>query len=200
MANPKWTRDTLAEYVESGQVEVGIFTNGTPTIIGRGQITIGKYTLMGPNVEILPFGDHRWEWTATYPFNEIECFKWTMEARPHNLPSSKRFNISIGSDVWLGYKSTILHGAEIGDGAVVGARAVVAGKVEPYSVVVGNPAKEIHKRFDQKTIDVLMKVKWWDWPVKVIVVNLDVLTSPPDTEKLEYIWRRLEGKGKNQNQ
>ena len=126
MANPKWTRDTLAEYVESGQVEVGIFTYGTPTII--------------------------------------------------------------------------LHGAEIGDGAVVGARAVVAGKVEPYSVVVGNPAKEIHKRFDQKTIDVLMKVKWWDWPVKVIVVNLDVLTSPPDTEKLEYIWRRLEGKDKNQNQ
>jgi lipopolysaccharide transport system ATP-binding protein len=190
MANPTWTK---CLFENNAQIDVGIFTYGKPTIVGNGHITIGKFTLMGPNVELLPLGDHRWEWSSTFPFNEIESFKWTMKAQPHRLNTSRRFNIAIGSDVWLGMGSKILHGANIGDGAVVGAYSVVAGEVEPYSVVVGNPAREIHKRFSDEIIEVMMKIKWWDWPVEIIIQNLEILTAPPDIEKLEAVWLSLNG-------
>lgn len=70
----------------------------------------------------------------------------------------------IGNDVWIGNRALILQGVTIGDGAVVGAGAVVTKDVEPYTIVAGNPAKPIRKRFDDETIDKLLKLKWWDIP------------------------------------
>lgn len=75
-------------------------------------------------------------------------------------------DISIGNDVWIGYEAAILAGVTIGDGAVIGARAVVTKNVEPYAIVGGVPAKPIRKRFDDITIERLLKIKWWDLPEK----------------------------------
>lgn len=179
-------------FIDEEQVEAGAFSYGRPLIQGNGPIKIGKFCSFGPDVELLPFGDHRFEWAATYPFNQIGMFEYTKKAEPHRLANSRRFTINIGNDVWLGRKSRILHGSDIRDGAVVGAFTVVAGKVEPYSIVVGNPAKEIHKRFEPEIIEVMLKIKWWDWPLEHIIKNLDILTKPPDVEELEKAWREIE--------
>ena len=73
-------------------------------------------------------------------------------------------DIVIGNDVWIGYEAVIFPGVTIGDGAVIGTRALVTKDVPPYTIVGGVPAKPIRKRFDPETIDLLLKTKWWDWP------------------------------------
>lgn len=72
--------------------------------------------------------------------------------------------VIIGNDVWIGESTYIKSGIKIGDGAIIGASAVVTKDVEPYSVVAGVPAKELYKRFDAETCHKLLKIKWWDWP------------------------------------
>ena len=69
----------------------------------------------------------------------------------------------IGSDVWIGYEAVILSGVTIGDGAIIGTRAVVTKDVPPYTIVGGVPARPIRKRFDEKTIEKLEALRWWDW-------------------------------------
>jgi len=83
----------------------------------------------------------------------------------------------VGNDVWIGYDSLIMPGVTIGDGAIIAARSVVVKDVAPYTVVGGNPAKEIRKRFDEETIDLLERVRWWDWPAEKITRHLELLTS-----------------------
>lgn len=77
-------------------------------------------------------------------------------------------DIVIGNDVWIGYDAVIMAGVTIGDGAIVGARAVVTRDVEPYSIVGGVPAREIRKRFAPDVISRLLELQWWDWPVDKI--------------------------------
>ena len=83
----------------------------------------------------------------------------------------------IGNDVWIGTGAKILSGVTIGDGAVIGAYSVVAKNVSPYTIAVGNPAREIKKRFDESTIQNLMKLKWWDWDIDKIRRNVSALSS-----------------------
>ena len=77
-------------------------------------------------------------------------------------------DIVIGNDVWIGYEATILSGVHIGDGAIIGAKAVVTKDVPAYSIVGGIPAREIKKRFDPETIQKLQQLKWWDWSYEKI--------------------------------
>ena len=86
-------------------------------------------------------------------------------------------DIVIGNDVWIGYEAVILAGVMIGDGAVIGARAVVTKDVPPYTVVGGVPAKEIKKRFSQQTIEELLRLKWWDWDEDRIARNISAIQS-----------------------
>ena len=72
-------------------------------------------------------------------------------------------DIIIGNDVWIGYEAVILAGVKIGDGAIIGARAVVTKDVEPYTIVAGTPAKPIRKRFDMKIVEILENLQWWNW-------------------------------------
>lgn len=81
-------------------------------------------------------------------------------------------DIVIGNDVWIGYEAVILAGVTIGDGAVIGARAVVTKDVPPYTIVGGVPARPIKKRFSDRTIADLLEIKWWDWPRERIARNL----------------------------
>lgn len=77
-------------------------------------------------------------------------------------------DIVIGNDVWIGYEATILSGVHIGDGAIIGAKALVTKDVPAYSIVGGIPAREIKKRFDPETIQKLKQLKWWDWSYEKI--------------------------------
>lgn len=80
------------------------------------------------------------------------------------IPYDPSLPVEIGNDVWIGEGACIISGVKIGDGAIIGAHAVVTKNVEPYSVVVGVPAREIRKRFDEETIRQLLALKWWEWP------------------------------------
>lgn len=83
----------------------------------------------------------------------------------------------IGNDVWIGYEAVILSGVTIGDGAVVGARAVVTKDVPPYTIVGGVPASKIRRRFSDETISRLLDLKWWEWPTERIAQNLGAIQA-----------------------
>lgn len=83
----------------------------------------------------------------------------------------------IGNDVWIGYDAVIMAGVRIGDGAIIGTRAVVTKDVEPYSIVGGVPAKEIRKRFAPEVIQKLIEIQWWNWPIEKIRSSIQNIQS-----------------------
>ena len=95
-----------------------------------------------------------------------------------NIPYDNSQRVHIGNDVWIGDYAYIKAGVTIGSGAVIGAHAVVTHDVDPYSIVVGSPAKEIRKRFDSQTIERLMFIKWWDWDEEIIEKYKDYFSNP----------------------
>lgn len=137
--------------------------------------SVGKFCSISSNLTIFLGGNHRVDWISTYPFPSY----------PNNFPEandikghvSTKGNVTIGNDVWIGANVTILSGVTIGDGAVVGAYSVVGKNVPPYAIVVGNPSKLIKYRFNEKTIEQLLKLKWWDWPIEKIKQNVQLLCS-----------------------
>ncbi|QLC73533.1 CatB-related O-acetyltransferase [Pseudomonas sp. LPB0260] len=142
--------------------KIGVGTYGMPNVLDWGEgstLIIGAYCSVAEDVEILLGGHHRTDWVSTYPF-------------PAKIPQAagiegygrSRGDVVIGSDVWLCTRVMILSGVTIGHGAVVAAGAVVSRDVEPYSIVAGNPARQIGWRFDESTRQALLEIAWWDWP------------------------------------
>lgn len=174
-------------YLRTQLVKVGPYTYGKPNIVyygGEGKIRIGKFCSIAQNVTFLLAGDHRIDRISTFPFN-IFSNQW--ENSKH-IKDSVRYkgDIVIGNDVWIGYGVTILAGATIGDGAVIAAGAVVVKDVEPYSIVGGNPAKLIRKRFSEKDIEKLLKIAWWNWKDEKISKYLKVICGDiKELKKLE---------------
>lgn len=111
---------------------------------------------------------------STYPFPIFP--EWDENALVVEAWDNKG-DIVIGNDVWIGYEAVIMAGVHIGDGAIIGARAVVTKDVPPYTIVGGVPAKKIRKRFDDSVIDRLQKMKWWDWDIDKILENLQAIRS-----------------------
>ena len=137
-------------------------------------LKIGKFCSIANDVQIFLGGNHRIDWITTYPFSVLNSWPEAKDIKGH--PCTKG-DVIIGNDVWIGRKTLILSGVTIGDGAIVGARSVVTKDVAPYSIVAGNPAKLIRKRFDEKTIEKLLEIKWWDWNLEKIKKNLPLLLS-----------------------
>lgn len=92
----------------------------------------------------------------------------------------------IGNDVWIGFNSTIMPGIKIGDGAIIASNSTVTKDVKPYSIVGGNPAKEIKKRFSKEQIEKLLKISWWNWEIEKITKNIQNLTDQ-NIEALEIL-------------
>ena len=92
----------------------------------------------------------------------------------------------VGNDVWIGQNVTIMPGVHIGDGAVIGANSVVAKNVQPYTIVAGNPIKEIRKRFSNDEINILLEIEWWNWDIDKIINNLDIILGN-DVSKLKEL-------------
>lgn len=115
-------------------------------------LVVGNYTSIAEGLTVFLGGQHYVRRVTTFPLT-----------RSHTVSSYSRGDVVIGSDCWVGNGVTILDGVNIGNGAVIGARSVVAKNVPPYAVAVGNPARVVHYRFDNQTIQRLLAVAWWDW-------------------------------------
>jgi hypothetical protein len=116
----------------------------------------------------MPLSNHRTDWVTTYPFPAL----WKLPIPGHPIPPD---DIIVDNDVWLGRGVLLLEGTKIGDGAVIGAYSVVAGIIAPYSIAVGNPAKEVSKRFSDEITQELLRIAWWDWPKEKIAEYTNVL-------------------------
>jgi acetyltransferase-like isoleucine patch superfamily enzyme len=171
------------EAVASGRVVLGPRTYGSFTVhIGRNErarVHIGAYCSIALGVEFSIGGNHRPEWISTYPFR-VEMGMpdpWTDQ----HIRTER--DIRIGNDVWIGRQALILPGIQIGDGAVIGARAVVSKDVRPYAVAVGVPASEVRRRFTDEQVEALLGLRWWDWPEQKVREHVDLLSSG-DVERL----------------
>ena len=134
--------------------------------------------------------NHQMNAVSTFPFYTLEG--WDMEA-PKASDMPFKGDTVIGNDVWIGQNAVILPGVQIGDGAIIGANSVVGGIVEPYTIVVGNPAKPVRKRFDDALIELLLCFKWWDKSIDEINALIPILTcSDLETVKKE-LTARLQG-------
>lgn len=120
---------------------------------------------------------------STYPF-PIFFEAWGLDVRDITSAWDNKGDIVIGNDVWIGYEAVIMAGVTIGDGAIIGTRAVVTKDVPPYTIVGGVPARQIRKRFSEDMIAYLLALKWWDWPIEKISENIEFIKSA-DLEKLK---------------
>jgi len=132
--------------------------------------------------------NHQMNAVSTFPFYTLEG--WDMEAPdPSDMPF--KGNTVIGNDVWIGQNAVILPGVHIGDGAIIGANSVVGCDVAPYAIVIGNPAKELRKRFDGKLIDLMLRLRWWDKSIEEINSLIPILTCSDLKKVREEIEARL---------
>jgi len=152
------------------------------------KLIIGKFCSIARNVQfIMNGGNHATEGFSTYPFFIFGNGWEKATPEPGTLPF--KGDTVIGNDVWIGYDAVIMPGVTVGDGAIIGAKSVVTSDVAPYSIVGGNPAMLIKERFDQRTIETLLKVEWWNWPIEVVTAQLNALVSS-DRVRLEHIHQK----------
>ena len=146
------------------------------------KLIIGKFCQIASGVEFVMNGaNHQMNAVSTFPFYTLQG--WDM-APPAREDMPLKGDTVIGNDVWIGQDATILPGVHIGDGAIIGANSVVASDVEPYTIVAGNPAKLIRKRFDDELIGLMFKFRWWDKSVEEINSLIPILTCS-DLEKVK---------------
>lgn len=139
------------------------------------QLIIGKFCMIASDVTFIMNGaNHLTESISSYPF-AIFGGDWIDAMEGENYPT--KGNTVVGNDVWIGYGAIIMPGVQIGDGAIIGAKSVVTKDVAPYSIVGGNPAKEIRKRFSEGEIKELLELQWWNWDIQKITKNVKHLTK-----------------------
>ncbi|MBQ7264404.1 MAG: CatB-related O-acetyltransferase [Synergistaceae bacterium] len=152
------------------------------------QLIIGKFCQIAAGVEFVMNGaNHQMDAVSTFPFYIFEG--WEQEAPPPSEMPLKGDTV-VGNDVWIGQGATILPGVHIGDGAIIGMKSVVGSDVPPYAIVVGAPARQIRKRFDDDLIELMLRLRWWDRPVEEIQRLIPILTCS-DLEKARAEIRAL---------
>ena len=150
----------------------------------RDKLIIGKFCCIASGAVFLMGGTqgHHYDWVSTYPFFYIPEF---CENAIDGVVN--KGDTVVGNDVWIGTEALIMPGVSIGDGAVIAARAVVTKDVLPYTIVGGNPAKVIKKRFTDEQIACLLKTKWWDFDLETIKKHMGLMCS----NKIEAFARAL---------
>lgn len=144
------------------------------------RLDIGKFVQIAHGVRfITASANHNMGGFSTYPFMN---FMMTADTTGEEIAAIFEESVSkgdtlVGNDVWIGMEAVIMPGVTIGDGAIIGAHAVVTKDVAPYTVVGGNPAGVIRKRFDEQTIERLRLIRWWDWPVEKIEKYREIITG-----------------------
>lgn len=153
--------------------------------INHDKLVIGKFCSIACGAKfILNSANHTMASLSTYPF-PLFFEEWELEKTGVTESWDNKGDIVIGNDVWIGYEAVILAGVKIGDGAIIGTRAVVTKDVPPYTIVGGVPAKPIRKRFNDETISKLLELKWWDWPEEKISQKIKAIQSGHIDELME---------------
>lgn len=152
------------------------------------RLTIGRYTSIACGARFIMGGAyHTLASLSTYPF-PVLWEEWGLEGAGVASAWDRRGDITVGSDVWIGYEAVIMAGVTIGDGAVIGTRALVTRDVAPYEIVGGAPAHRIRMRYDEETVKRLMRIRWWDWPRERVKRALDAIRAG-DLDALEKTGR-----------
>lgn len=145
--------------------------------INGDRLVIGKFCSIACGAKFLfTSGNHTMKSLANYTF-PIFFDEWGLDAKDICRAWDNKGDTVVGNDVWIGYEAVVLSGVTIGDGAVIGARAVVTRDVPPYTVVGGVPARPIRRRFDDATVERLEALRWWDWDEARIQRNIPLIQS-----------------------
>jgi len=145
--------------------------------INGDKLIIGKFCSIACGAKFMfTSGNHSLKSLSNYTF-PIFFDEWDLDKKQITQAWDNKGDIIIGNDVWIGYEAVIMPGVKIGDGAIIGTRAVVTKDVEPYTIVGGVPAKPIRKRFDDSTIEKLQKIKWWNWDKEKIKNNISAIQN-----------------------
>ncbi|MDE6727035.1 MAG: CatB-related O-acetyltransferase, partial [Oscillospiraceae bacterium] len=152
------------------------------------KLIIGKFCQIAAGVEFVMNGaNHQMNAASTYPF-------YIFEGWDEDVPTLSNLPIKgdtvVGNDVWIGQNATILPGVHVGDGAIIGLNSTVASDVEPYTIVAGNPARLVRRRFDEELTALLLELRWWDKSVSEINALIPLLTSG-DLEKVKAEIRSI---------
>lgn len=138
------------------------------------KLRIEKFVQIAHGVQIITSSaNHQMTGFSTYPFS-VFGDPW---ASNYEAAWPNKGDTLIGNDVWIGHQSIIMPALTIGDGAIIASGSVVTKDVAPYTIVGGNPAKFIRKRFDDETISALLQIQWWNWPIEIINENLQAIVS-----------------------
>ena len=155
----------------------------------RDKLIIGKFCQIAAGVEfVMNDANHQMNAVSTFPFYTLEG--WDMDP-PASSDMPFKGDTVIGNDVWIGQNAVILPGVHIGDGAIIGANSVVGSDVPPYTIVIGNPAKELRKRFDSELIVLMLRFRWWDKSIEEINSLIPILTCGDLEKTREEIEARL---------
>lgn len=145
--------------------------------INHDKLIIGKFCSIACGAKFLfNSANHTLSSLSTYPF-PLFFEEWNLEKKDVTKSWDNKGNIIIGNDVWIGYEAVILAGVTIGDGAIIGTRAVVTKDVPPYTIVGGVPAKPIKKRFSEEIISKLLDIQWWNWSDEKIAKNIKAIQT-----------------------
>ena len=183
----------LKNAITRGSISVGDYTMYNDTVhdprdfeknnvlyhypVNRDRLIIGRFCSIACGAKFLfTSANHAMRSLSTYPF-PIFFEEWGLDRTRVADAWDNKGDIVVGSDVWIGYEAVVLSGVTIGDGAIIGARAVVTRDVPPYAIVGGVPARLIRKRFDDKTIETLLRLKWWNWPSEKIARHIAAIQN-----------------------
>ena len=145
--------------------------------VNKDKLRIGKFCSIACGAKFLfTSANHTMKSLSTYPF-PIFFEEWELDGKDIRDAWDNKGDIVIGNDVWIGYEAVILSGVTIGDGAIIGTRALVTKDVPSYTIVGGVPAKPIRKRFDEATIQKLEEIQWWNWEEDRIKRNVQAIQS-----------------------
>jgi virginiamycin A acetyltransferase len=140
------------------------------------RLIVGKFCALARGIKFIMNGaNHKLDGFSTYPF-QIFGNGWEKVA-PQDGELPHKGDTVIGSDVWIGYEAVIMPGVQVGDGAIIAAKSVVVSDVSPYTIVGGNPAKSIRRRFEDDTIGALLEIAWWNWDIEKITRNLEKIVA-----------------------
>lgn len=142
----------------------------------RGHVLVGNYSSIGHRVKFISGLNHNGNFISTYPFRDL--LGEATDLAVNTYFESNHNQIIIGNDVWIGADVTILGGVRIGNGVIIGTGAIVARDVPPYAVVAGNPAVVKKYRFSPEIIELLQKLKWWNWDMDRIVSHWREFEQP----------------------
>lgn len=182
--------------VGQSHIEVGRYTYGHENISIKqwdegARLRIGAFCSIAEEAVVMLGGNHRSDWITTFPFGHIHAEELGgTEIRGHPKTNG---DVTIGNDVWLGRRVTIMSGITIADGAIVAANSTVIRDIGPYEVWGGNPAQKIRSRFAPEIIELLLRMKWWDYDIETITKIAPLLSQTPDPDLLRRIESALQG-------